>query len=1075
MDPKVEVKKRIGKALVIGGGVAGMRAAADLADAGLRVHLVEALPSLGGRVAQLGYMFPTHDCVLCKGSYDHGFGCTRPAISPVFQDWNLHPNIDLHTLTKVVDVEGHVGDFHVTLRREPRHVDPKRCINCGYCAAVCPAVFPSGFEMDLTSRKAAYKVAVRSIPNAYVIDRGPYCDDCRRCVNVCPTQCIDLEEEPHESRVKVGAIILALGYDLTNVREYEEFGFGRYPNVLHSMQYERLASRSGPTEGIIVRPSDGVVPQRVAWLQCIGSRDQKRPYCSSICCMFAIKEAMLAKQRLGAEIECHIFVMDGRAFNKEYTNYFEMAQTNFGIEYIHCRVSSIREDPATHDLVLRYPTDDDRLAEERYDMVVLSTGVEPPASSSGLAQMLEIDLNPYGFCETDKFQPLQTSKPGIYVAGAFQSPKEIAETILDAAGAAGEVMRIHHDALGGAAASWEYPFIGEVEDLPPERDVGDEPARIGVFACGCGPAISLILDMDDIREYSESLPDTVHATTLPLACFPEGVAQIEADIVEHGLNRVVVAACSQRTHEALFQKTVRSVGLNPYLLEMANIREQCAWVHNRNPRQATRKAKELIRVSALRVARMEPLRRLLIQPYPRALVLGGGLSGMTAALTIADSGLDVTLVESTDRLGGNLNYIYYLAEGVFPQRLLQGTSAARLGAIRSSAIGSLSPQRLLRDLIHRVLGHHRIDVLTRSEMQEMSGSIGRYHSLVQTLQPDGSIDVVEVEHGAVVVATGGREGTTSGYLYGQDERVVTNMELEDWLEHQPEQVANLSHVVMIQCVESEEVGHFYCSRICCTGTMKNAIRIKSLNPDCRVTVLYKDIMTYGFSEQYYTEARRRGVLFLRYTDDQPPSVERVKDEVHVQVQVMDPSAGSQLYTIAPDLLALSMPAVPADKTAALAKLLNLPLSSEGFFLETDLKMRPMDLDNEGSFLCGMAHYPRLVEESIASAEAAASRALTILSNESLYRGGVIASVDADKCVGCLTCVRTCPFHIPRVKYDRQGVGNLGGRAWIDPSLCQGCGTCTSDCPASAIELAGYRNEQVFAGGERLGAWLPASL
>jgi heterodisulfide reductase subunit A len=1070
VGPKVKGKKRIGSALVIGGGVAGMRAAADLADTGLRVHLVEALPSLGGRVAQLGYMFPTHDCVLCRGSFDHGFGCTRPAISPVFLDWNLHPNIDLHTLTKVVAVEGHVGNFHVTLRHEPRHVDPERCINCGYCAAICPAVLPSGFEMDLTTRRAAYKVAVRSIPNAYVIDHGHYCDECRRCVNVCPTQCIDLDEEPYGSRVEVGAIILALGYDLTDVREYEEFGFGRYPNVLHSMQYERLASRSGPTEGIIVRPSDGKVPQRVAWLQCIGSRDQKRPYCSSICCMFAIKEAMLAKERLGDDIECRIFVMDGRAFNKEYTHYFEMAQETYAIEYTHCRVSSIREDPATHDLILHYPTDDDRLTEERYEMVVLSTGVEPPAGSAGLAQMLEIDLNPFGFCETDKFQPLQTSKPGIYVAGAFQSPKEIAETILDAAGAAGEVMRIHHDALGGAAASREYPFIGTMEDLPPERDVSSEPARIGVFACGCGPAISLILDMDDIAQYAASLPNTVHASTLPLACFPEGLAQMKAEIVEHDLNRVVVAACSQRTHEALFQKAVRSVGLNPYLLEMTNIREQCAWVHNRNPRQATRKAKELIRVAALRVAKMEALERVLIQPYRRALVLGGGLSGMTAALTIADSGLDVTLVEAADRLGGNLTHIFYLAEGVFPQRLIQGTSDLQLGAIRPTAIGSLNPQRLLRDLIHRVLGHHRIDVLTHSELQEMTGSIGRYRSLVRTLQPYASADVVEVEHGVVVVATGGREGTTGNYLYGQDARVVTNLEMEDWLAHQPEQVASLGQVVMIQCVESDEVGHFYCSRICCTGTMKNAIRIKTLNPDCQVTVLYKDIMTYGFSEQYYTEARRRGVLFLRYTDDQPPVVERVNEQV--QVQVMDPSAGSQPYTLVADLLALSMPVVPADKTAALAKLLNLPLSSEGFFLEMDLKMRPMDLENEGCFLCGMAHYPRLVEESIASAKAAASRALTILSKASLYRGGVIAAVDADKCVGCMTCVRTCPFHIPRVLYDRQGVGGLGGRAWIDPALCQGCGTCTADCPASAIELAGYRNEQVFSGGERLGAWLP---
>jgi heterodisulfide reductase subunit A len=1037
-------KGKVGTVLVVGGGVAGMRAAADLAETGLKVFLVESSPSLGGRVAQLGFMFPTHDCVLCRGSADHGYGCTRPSISPAFPDRNRHPNIEVMTLTEVVDFKGQAGNFTVTLRRNPRHVDVDRCINCRLCSVVCPVTLPSEFQMGMAFRKAAYKTAPRAVPDAFVVEYGPYCDDCGRCAQVCPTDAIDLGAQPQHEEISVGAVILAVGYKVFDPTPLEEFGYGRYPNVVTPMQYERLASRSGPTEGIVARLSDGKLPRKIAWLQCIGSRDQDHPYCSSICCMFATKEAMLAKQRIGDDIECRIFVMDERAFNKEYTKYYQRAQQEHGVRYTRCRVSAIREDPATNDLILRYPDGSGKLIDERFEMVVLATGMEPPARSAELARMMGIELNEYGFCQTDKFQPLQTSQPGVYVAGAFQSPKEIAETVFDAAGAAGEVMRIYHDALGGAPVPREYPFLGTTEEMPPERDVTGEPTRSGVFVCGCGPVISQVVDIDGVAEYAAALPGVVHTATVPFACFPEGIEQIQEEIAEHNLNRVVVAACSHRTHESLFQRTVRQAGLNPYLLEMTNIREHCAWVHDREPARATRKAKELVRMAVHRVSRMNPIRRTPIQPYRRALVLGGGVSGMTAALTIADAGYDVVLVELSDMLGGNLNNIYFLAEAE-------------------------NPQRLMRDLINRIRGHHRIDVLTRSELRETTGSMGQFRSLVETHEVDGRVSATEVEHGVIIVATGGREGTTRQYLCSQDERVVTQLQLEEWIAHRPEIVLGLKHLVMIQCVESDEVGHFYCSRTCCTNTMKNAIRIKMLNPACQVTVLYKDMITYGFREQYYTEARRRGVLFVRYTDQERPVVEAVNGAL--QVRVIDPSLGRR-YTLKPDLISLSMPIVPSDKTAELAKLLRLPQSTEGFFLEADLKMRPMDFVNEGIFLCGMAHYPRFIEESIASAQAAAGRALTVLNREPFYIGGIIAEVDADKCVGCLTCVRTCPFDIPQLLYDRPGVGELGGHAWIDPGLCQGCGTCTGECPADAIELVNYRDEQVLADAGWLGAWLP---
>jgi heterodisulfide reductase subunit A len=1028
-------EEKVGRVLVVGGGVAGMRAAADLAETGLKVYLVETAPGLGGRVSQLGFMFPTHDCVLCRGSSDHGYGCTRPSISPAFQDRNLHPNIELKTLTEVVDFSGQLGDFTVTLKCRPRHVDVARCINCRLCSVVCPATVPSEFQMGMSNRKAAYKTSPRAIPDAYIIDKGPWCEGCTKCADICPTKAIDLEEGTVTEEINVGAAILALGYKLFDPSGLEEFGYNRYQNVVTTMQFERLASRSGPTEGIVARISDGKLPKKVAWLQCIGSRDQAHEYCSSICCMIATKQAMLAKQRLDG-VDCEVFVMDERAFNKEYTKYYNTALKTHGVRYTRCRVSAVREDHKTGDLFLRFPGEDGKPIEERYDMVVLAVGMEPPARSAELSRMMGIELNEHGFCETDKFQPLQTSQPGVYVAGAFQSPKEIAETVFDAAGAAGEVMRVFHDSLGVLNNPREYPFLRRTDGLGEERDVSSETPRIGVFLCGCGPMVSHTLDLDEIAKKTENLPSVALVEKIDYACFPEGLDAIVDSIERCNLNRVVVAACSPRTHEPLFQFAVRRAGLNPYLFQMANVREYCAWVHDDKPAEATVKATELVRMGVYRAARLEAVRRIAIQPYRSALVMGGGVAGMTAALTIADSGYDVSLIERDGALGGNLRHIYYLAEG-------------------------LNPQRLLRDLINRVRGHHRIEVYTKTELSEWSGSIGRFKTTVRS--DDG--ETTELEHGVTVVATGGREGTPDAYLHGEDDRVVTQLELEDWIAHQPEKLSELKSIVMIQCVKPKEVENFYCSRTCCTNTMKNAIRLKMLNPACQVTVLYKDIITYGFREQFYTEARRKGVVFVRYTDDDAPVV--YHSEGGLRMEVNDPTLGRR-YALKPELLVLSMTIIASDGTRALANKMGLPISTEGFFLEADLKMRPMDFINEGIFLCGMAHYPRFLEEAISSAQAAAGRALTILNLDPFYVGGVVADVEAKKCVGCLTCVRTCPFGIPQLRYDEPGVGALGGHAWIDPALCQGCGTCTGECPACAIQLAHYRDDQILTGA--LGAW-----
>ena len=1035
-------------ALVVGGGIGGMRSALDLADAGLKVYLVEQTPCLGGRVAQLGYMFPQHDCVLCRGTPDHGYGCTRPSISPAYLQYNQHPNIKILTNTHVIDIEGQAGDFSVSLRQEPRYVDVDRCINCGYCSEVCPVVLPDPYQQGMATRKAAHKTAARAAPDAYHIDRGPYCDDCGKCVEVCPSQAIDLTESARLLSVEVGAVILALGFQIYDPTELDEYGYKRFPNVLHAMDYERLASRSGPTEGLVVRPSDQRRPESIAWLQCIGSRDQNNAYCSSICCMYATKEAMLAKQRLKGEVDCTIFIMDERAFNKEYAAYFEKARQQHHIQYERCRVSQIHEDPQTKDLILHFSEPDGTLREERYEMVVLAAGLQPPESGQHFMQMLDLELNQYGFCQTDKFTPLQTGHSGVFVAGAFSSPKEIVETIIDASGAAAEVMRLLNDRLNTYEYSRKLPFISE-NGLIPEKDVSQELPRIGVFTCNCGGTLGDLINITHLTQKATQWPDVVAAETLEYACFAEGLEHIREQIRTQNLNRVVIAGCSNRTHDSLFQKTVRQTGLNPYLIELVNLKEQCGRVHRWQPDLAHQKAVELTRMAVGRVAAAQPVHKKKHNVRPSALVIGGGLAGMTAALAIADSGYDAVIIERTERLGGNLQDMWYVAEGY-------------------------NPRRLGRDLVNRVRAHQHVSVFTHTEVIGQRGHIGFYVTELETRRPDRPAERFTLEHGVTIVATGAGESHEHPWLHIP--QVITQRDLENRIIHQPEMIAALRDAVMIQCVRSEGAPE-YCSRVCCTNTMKNAIRLKLFNPNCRVTVLYKNIVTYGFREEYYTEARRLGVIFVRYTDEEPPQIVTTPSGDQVIVKVRD-LALNRWLDLPADIVPLSMSIVPSEGTSRLARILRVPLSSEGFFDEAQLKLRPMDFMREGIFLAGMAHYPKFIEESISHALAAAARALTILSQrDSLYLGGVVAIVDPEKCVGCLTCTRTCPFGIPQVTSanGRVGVGGLGGAAFIDDALCQGCGTCTGECPANAIQLVNYTDEQMMLRSiHGLGEWLPSS-
>ncbi|MEJ2550276.1 MAG: FAD-dependent oxidoreductase [Anaerolineales bacterium] len=1038
--------------LVIGGGVGGMRAAIDLAEAGIHTYLLENSPSLGGRVAQLGFMFPTHDCVLCRGTSDHGFGCTRPSITPALLDQNKHPNITVLTSTDLISCEGQAGDFTVRLCERAKIVDPNLCINCGRCADVCTQVRPSGFQLGLSTRKTIDKSAPRSLPNAYyILEKSEHCDDCQKCLAVCPTQAIDLDAQPRNHEIRVGALILAMGFQPFDPSSMPELGYGRIPNVITSMQYERLASRSGPTEGIVKRISDGKIPKRIAWLQCIGSRDQVNPYCSSICCMYATKEAMLAKQR-DSSINCHIFTMDERAFNKEYNHYYHQARDDFGIRYTRCRISSIDEDPLTGEVILRYPSGrmhgesapgQGKVQESRFDLVVLAVGIRPPKGSIDIVNKLGIATNEYGFCETDKFFPLATSRPGVFVCGAFASPKEIAETILDASGAAAEAMRIMHDQLGESTFSRAQPFLTS-HDPVQAVEADQDDLKVGVLLCGCAGEISQVVDLQEVADFAGALPAVSQVEIHPLACHADGQTHLQRLVTEGGANRIVIAACSHRMHEPLFQRLASEVGLNPYWIEMINLREHCSWVHASDPVGATRKACEMLRIGVERVLQADTVYKFQRQPERAALVIGGGVAGMTSALGIADAGFEVHLVEKSGELGGNLHHIYFVAENA-------------------------NPQRLLRDQVNRILSHKRITLHLHSQIVHHTGSVGDFRARIRTDNGDGTFQETEIRHAAVIVATGGQEARADRYLLGKDPSILRMSELEEILAHQPERVTQLKSVILIQCVQPEGEEE-YCSRICCTNTIKNASRLKMLNPDCQVIILYKNIITYGFREKFYLDVRRRGVLFVRYTDAAPPRVRLEETNAGAKVVVeVDEHIFGETLVFEPDMIALSMSIQPSSGTGELAKVLGVPRSNEGFFLESHLKMRPMEFYDDGIFLAGMAHYPKFIEETITHAMACVGRALTILSRPSIQLGGVVAEIDPQRCTGCLTCVRTCPFGIPEMRYDQCGVGQLGGAAWIDPARCQGCGTCTAECPARAIQLTQYRDEQINTG---LGSWAP---
>jgi heterodisulfide reductase subunit A-like polyferredoxin len=843
------------------------------------------------------------------------------------------------------------------------------------------------------------------------------CSECYQCVTACLAGAVDHSMKPRERVLDVGAVILAPGFTPFDPNRYDAYSYSVHPNVVTSMEFERILSASGPYEGHLVRPSDHKEPQKVAWLQCVGSRDINRcdhGYCSAVCCMYAIKEAVIAKEHSKEPLEAAIFYMDMRTYGKEFEKYYNRAEDESGVRFIRSRVHSI--EPVENDnLRIRFASDSGEVKEEDFDMVVLSIGLAPVQGVTDLAKRLGVELNEHQYALTSSFAPVKTSRDGIYVCGVFQSPKDIPHSVMEASASAAASTEVLAAARGTLTRS---------KELPPELDVSGQAPRIGVFVCNCGINIGGIADVPAVREYARTLPHVVHVEDNLFTCSQDTQDKMKQVIKDKGINRVVVASCSPRTHEPLFQETIRDAGLNKYLFEMANIRDQNTWVHMNDPKRATEKAKDLVRMAVAKAALVEPLEQVRLQVTKSALVIGGGVAGMEAALGVAEQGFQAYLVEKTNTLGG-------------VARKLRSTWR---GEKISGYVDALA---------ERVRNHPRIQLFLETEVKETSGILGNFTTTLMPL--DGKGSPVNVDHGATIIATGGQEYRPTEYLCGQHPGVLTHLDLDEALVRGDERVKKAQTAVFIQCVGSRIPERPYCSKVCCTHSLESALKLKELNSDMSVFILYRDLRSYGFREDLYREARKKGVLFVRYELDRLPELTS-SGEGSLSLKVMDHVLGRPIQ-ITPDLVVLASAILPTENKK-LFELFKVPVNKEGFLIEAHAKLRPVDFASEGIFMAGLAHYPKPIDESITQAKAAVARAMTILSKEGIFVGGVVASVNPDRCAACLTCVRTCPYGAPRIGEE--------GYAIIDPAACRGCGACVAECPGKAIALKHFTDEQILA-------------
>ncbi len=914
------------------------------------------------------------------------------------------------------------------------------CQVCGACASICPTGkirFSERFAYSdkkprpiwdvhnagLSVRPPVSILYPQAVPNKAAIDEKRCVhllrDKCGICQEICQAQAIDYQQKEEKLSIDVGAVVLSSWGEVFNPELKKEYGYGRYPNVISSLQFERILSASGPYSGKVLRPSDKKVPQKVAFIQCVGSRDTEIKYCSSVCCMYATKQAIIAKEH-EPDMYLTIFFTDIRAFSKGFEDYHKRAR-ELGVKYVRCRPSAIKEIPGKNDLKIKYQTDRGEIKDGIFDLVVLSVGLQPNSQIKELAQKFGIELNEHDFCWTEPFEPAQTSKVGIYTSGTFTEPKDIPETVMQASAAASKVLELLYDVRGNLIKPKEYP---------PEKDIAGEEARVGVFVCHCGKNIGGVVNVPEVREYAKTLPNVVYVEDSLYTCSTDTAKKIKEVIERERINRVVVAACSPRTHEVLFQETLKESGLNPYLFEMTNIRDQCSWPHQHEPEKATVKTKDLVRMAVAKARLLEPLYAQKMKINKDVLIVGGGLAGMSAGLSLALRGIKVYLVEKEKELGGNLRKLRFELKGGDPQKKLY---------------------RLINDIYQ----NKNISVYKEAKITETKGSIGKFKTVVSI---NGAAE--ELEHGTIIVATGAEEYKPYGeYLYGEDKKVLTQMELEEKLFSAEQKTAGFNSVVMIQCVGARNEQHPYCNRICCSHAIKNALKLKEINPAAKVYILYRDIRTYGFYEPFYRKAREKGILFIRFTEETNPVVSK-KDDVYLNVEVKDALLGEKIV-INSDYVVLSTGPVPPKGNEEICKLLKIPLSKDEFFLEKHIKLCPCECATPGIFISGLAHYPKFCDETISSAEAAAFMAYKIVGKDERELEARTSFVVDANCDGCAYCVDPCPNDaINLIEYNYDGA--VKKTVEVNTSLCEGCGVCMATCPKKGIYVKNFRPDQIMA-------------